>query len=256
MKRLLSLFLIGACGSCALAQTNLLYNGNLELTQSEFYYDSTGTNRFGLPGWEAFATGDENSYVYIYYESANWLLELAGSDANKPNFMGLAGLKTAVSNRVPVIPGQGYYATLTYDNDEPAGSSYFIDWFNAGGNTVSSVGGALDDPNPSVFAPFTQRFAIVGIAPANAVRAGVRLQISNPDFVTGTADNFAFAIQPVLTITQRGVNVVLSWTNGPTFKLQQSSNLFQSPVWTDLGLQNPQTNVITSSNSFYRLFGP
>src|SRR6266404_1683894 len=96
MKRLLSFFLSCTCGSCALAQSNLLYNGNFELTQTEFYYDSVGTNRFDLPGWEAFATGDANSWVDVSHEPNNWRLDLAGSDADDPNFTGLAGLKTAV----------------------------------------------------------------------------------------------------------------------------------------------------------------
>jgi hypothetical protein len=257
MKRLLFLFVSCAFASCALAQSNLLYNGNLELTQSEFYYDSAGTNRFGLPGWEAFATGDANAWVLVSHDPSNWRLDFAGSDADSIDFIGLAGLKTAVTNRVPVIAGQTYYATLTYDNEEPAGVSYFIDWFNAGGNNFTSVGGPLDDPNgAAVFAPFTQRIAIMGTAPANAVGAGVRVQIANPDFVTATADNFSFGIVPVLAITRAGVNVVISWTNGPSFKLQQTGNLSQPAVWTDLGSQNPQTNQINSSNSFYRLVGP
>jgi len=245
-----------ACAPCALAQSNLLYNGDFELTQSEFYYDSQGTNQFGLPGWEAFANGDANSYVQVFHDLSNWRLDLAGSDADQPDFVGLAGLQTAVSNRVVVIPGKAYYATLTYDNEEPAGVSFFIDWFNGGGNNFASVGGSLEDPNPLVFAPFTQRFAISGIAPSNATRAGVRIVCSNPDFVTATADNFVFGIQPVLTITRTGMNVVLSWTNGPSFRLQQKNDLSQPPGWTDLGSQNPQTNAISSSKAFYRLIGP
>jgi len=258
MKKFLSIFLVLGCVNLALAQSNLLYNGNLELTQTEYTFDgSEPTNQFGLPGWEAFATGDANSWVQVSHELSNWRLDLQGSDANQPDFFGLAGLKTAVSNRVVIIPGMAYYATVTYDNEEPASVSYFIDWFNGGGNNFASAGGSLDDPNgPLVFAPFTQRLAIFGIAPANAVRAGVRFQCSNPDFVTATADNFAFGIQPVLTITRTGMNVVLSWTNGSSFNLQQKNDLSQPPVWTDLGPQNPRTNAITSSNSFYRLIGP
>jgi hypothetical protein len=257
MKRLFLFSLMLACATCALAQSNLLYNGNFELTQSEFYYDSQSTNQFALPGWEAFATGDAaNSWVDVFRDTSNWRLDLSGSDADQANFFGLAGLQTAVSNRVVVIPGKTYYATLTWDNEEPAGVSFFIDWFNGGGNNFASVGGLLDDPNPLVFAPFTQRFAVLGIAPANAALAGVRIQCSNPDFVTGTADNFVFGIQPALTITRTGMNVVLSWTNAPSFRLQQKNDVSQPTGWTDLGSQNPRTNVISSSNSFYRLIGP
>ena len=115
----------------------------------------------------------------------------------------------------------------------------------------------MDDPNgPLVFAPFTQKLVILAVAPANAVRAGVRFECSNPDFVSATADNFNFGIQPVLSISRKGTSVVLSWTNGPSFNLQQTSSLSQPTVWTNLGSQNPQTNVITSGNSFYRLIGP
>ncbi len=258
MKHYLFIFLAFSSSHFAFAQTNLLYNGNLEQTQTEFYFEADfPTNQFDLPGWEAFGSGDANSWVLVSHEPSNWRLDLAGSDADAIDFVGLAGLKTAVSNRVPVIPGRAYYATVTYDNEEPAGASYFIDWFNAGGNNFNSVGGALDDPNgPLVFAPFTQRLVILGTAPASAVRAGVRFQISNPDFVTATADNFAFGLQPILSISQVGANVILSWTNGPSFVLQQSSSLSQPIVWTNLGAQNPQTNAMTSSNAFYRLVGP
>jgi hypothetical protein len=258
MKRLSTLFLILGFGSCALAQSNLLYNGNFELTQAEYTFDGLDTtNQFGLPGWEAFADGDANSWVLVSQSTSNWRLDLSGSDAEQIDFIGLAGLKTAVSNRVSVVPGQTYYATVTYDNDSPAGVSYFIDWFNAGGNNFSSIGGALDDPNgPFIFAPFTQRFVLFGTAPANAVRAGVRFQVSSPDFVTATADNFTFGIQPVLSISRAGTNVILSWTNGPTFVLQQRSSLSPAAAWTSLSSQNPQTNAMTSSNAFYRLIGP
>jgi hypothetical protein len=258
MKHLLFLCLTLACSPFAMAQSNLLYNGNLELTQTQFIFDGMDTtNQFALPGWEVFANGDANSWVSVFHEPANWRLDLSGSDAEQLDFMGLAGIKTAVSNHVSVVPGQRYYATVTYDNEEPAGASYFIDWFNAGGNNFSSVGGALDDPNgPLVFAPFTQRIVLLATAPGNAVRAGVRFQVSNPDFVTATADNFTFGLQPFLSISKAGANVVLSWTNAPSFTLQQQSNLSQSNVWINLGSQNPQTNAITSSNAFYRLVGP
>jgi len=258
MKQFLSIFLVLSGVNFALAQSNLLYNGNLELTQTEYTFDGfEPTNQFDLPGWEAFATGDANSWVLVSHEPNNWRLDLAGSDANALDFIGLAGLKTAVSNRVSVIPGQNYSATVTYDNEEPAGISYFIDWFNAGGNNFSSVGGALDDPNgPLVFAPFTQRLVVSGIAPTNAVRAGVRFECSNPDFVSATADNFTLAIPPVLSITRTGTQVVLSWTNAAGFTLQRTTNLSPPSQWTNLGSQNPQTNVITSGYSFYRLVGP
>lgn len=259
MKCLLSLLLFLDSASFALAQTNLLYNGNFELTQTEYYYDAVfDTNKFAVPGWEAFAIGEANSWVAVSHQTTppNWSLELSGSDADSIDFVGLAGLKTAVSNRVTVVPGQAYYATVTYDNYlGDAGISYFIDWFNGGGNNFNSSGGLLPDPNDAAFAPFTQRLVITGIAPASAVRAGVRFQSENPDFVTATADNFSLAPQPKLTLTRAGSNVVITWTDGPTFVLQRTDSL-SPPAWTNLGSQNPQTNAVTSANAFYRLVGP
>jgi hypothetical protein len=247
------------------AQTNLLYNGDFELTTTNFYYDNlTFTDAFGVPGWEAFAVGDSSSWVQVSQNTNtfNWDLNLNGTDYSAPDpYLGLAGMKTAVSNRVAVTPGTGYYATVTYDNYyEPAGISYFIDWFDAGGTTLSSSGGPLDDPNgPGTFAPFTQRFAITGVAPVNATRAGVRFQSSDgaPTYPSGaTADNLKFAISPVLAITRNGNNVIVSWKNGIGFILQQMSDLSGVPVWTDLGAQNPQTIAITPSNAFFRAIGP
>jgi hypothetical protein len=249
--------LLLSCSSVVLAQTNLLYNGNFELTQTEYYYDAVAdTNKFALPGWEAFAIGEANSYVFVSFQTNNWSLELSGSDADTIDFVGLAGIKTAVSNRVTVIPGQAYYATVNYDNYlGDAGISFFIDWFNGGGNNFSSSGGALPDPNGADYSPFTQRVVITGIAPGNAVRAGVRFQSANPDFVTATADNFVLGIQPKLTITRTGNNVVLSWTNAPTFVLQRTDSL-SSTNWISLGSQNPQTNALSPGNAFYRLVAP
>ncbi len=164
------------------AQPNLLFNGDFELdSPTNCYYDNvTFTNASSVPGWEAFAVGDASSWVQIAVATnGNSDLNLNGTDYSAPDpFLGLAGIKTAVSNRVAVIPGTIYYATATYDNYyAPAGISYFIDWFDAGGTNISSSGGALSDPNGNLtFEPFTQLLAVGGVAPVNATRAGVRFQ--------------------------------------------------------------------------------
>jgi hypothetical protein len=126
---------------------------------------------------------------------------------------------------------------------------------------IGSSGGALDDPNgPGTYAPFTQELAVGGIAPVNATSAGVRFQSSDgaDDYPSGaTADNFQFAVQPpMLTITLSGSSVILSWSNGPGFILSQTSDLSGTPVWEDLGTQNPQTIAIASSPGFFRLHSP
>lgn len=250
------------------AQTNLLFNGDLESNKPiTFYYDNAGSDtgtKSDVPGWEAFAVGDSSSWVKIATDTntLNTDLNLNGTSYSAPfPYLGLAGIKTAVSNRVAVASGAGYYATVTHDNYyASAGISYFIDWFDAGDVLLGSSGGPLGDPNgPGTFAPFTQQFTISGIAPANATRAGVRLESSDgdPDYASGaTADNLLLAVQPVLNMRQSGGDVILSWTKGPSFGLEQTGDLSGAPVWTYLGTQNPQTIPMTSSNAFFRLVGP
>jgi hypothetical protein len=216
MKRLWSFCIILGCAHYAQAQSNLLFNGDFEIenmpTNKIFYYDNAGDDTgtaSDVPGWEAFAIGDPSSWVEVSYDTNNdlWALNLNGTaySVSYP-YLGLAGMQTAVSNHVPVTAGAIYYATVTYDNYYyPAGISYFIDWFDINGTNISSSGGALDDPNgPGIFAPFTQQLAIGGIAPVNAISAGVRFQSSDgaDNYPSGaTADNFQLAVaqpQPLL----------------------------------------------------------
>ncbi len=58
---------------------------------------------------------------------------------------------------------------------------------------------------------------------------------------------------PVLSISRSGGAVNVSWINGDGFTLQQTSSLSGTPVWTDLGTQNPQTIPATSAGKFFRL---
>ena len=91
------------------------------------------------------------------------------------------------------------------------------------------------------------------------MRAGVRFQSVNgdPDYGTGaTADNFLLAVSPVLTIIRSGNNVIVSWTHGTGFRLQKTSDLSGSPVWNDLGTQNPQTISITPGSTFFEVITP
>ena len=202
MKRLLTLCVILGGASLTQAQANLLYNGDFELhTPTEYYYSPgnfSPDSAVALPGWEAFAANDASSWVLVKEAAGtgNWVLNLNGIDYSVPfPNLGLAGMKTAVSNRVAVTAGAGYCATVNYDNYfDSAGISYFIDWFDGGGALLGSSGGALNDPNgPGTFTPLTQQSVIDGVAPANAVRAGVRFQSVNgsPYYSAGaTADNF------------------------------------------------------------------
>lgn len=61
---------------------------------------------------------------------------------------------------------------------------------------------------------------------------------------------------PVLTITRSGSNVVVSWTNGPGFKLQSATVVGSNVTWSDLGTQNPQTIPISGNAKFFRVVNP
>ncbi len=157
-----------------------------------------------VPGWEAFGVGDSSSWVQIAEQSiasvptGNWDMNLSGSSAVDPNFVGLSGIKTVAASRAAAAPGQKLTATVTYDNYfGPAGISYFIDWFDAGGSLLSSAGGALPDPNgPLTYAPNTQLLSITGTAPALTAKAGVRFQSANGGFAGAEADNFTLGAVP------------------------------------------------------------
>jgi hypothetical protein len=64
-------------------------------------------------------------------------------------------------------------------------------------------------------------------------------------------------LPPVLTITRSGGNVIVSWTNGPGFMLQKTSSLSGTPVWTDVGTQNPSAPIpATGTAQFFRVTSP
>jgi hypothetical protein len=62
--------------------------------------------------------------------------------------------------------------------------------------------------------------------------------------------------RPVLIIQRSGNNVIVSWTNGPGYKLQTTSAMSSNPTWSDLGTQNPQTIPIGTGPQFFRVSSP
>ncbi|HWW00990.1 MAG TPA: hypothetical protein VNZ64_14935 [Candidatus Acidoferrum sp.] len=63
-------------------------------------------------------------------------------------------------------------------------------------------------------------------------------------------------LPPVLSIRKSGTNVIISWTNGPGFILQQAGTLSAHTVWSNLGSQNPQTVAIGAGPQFFRVTSP
>lgn len=183
--------LIVAAGA-AQAQ-NLLFNGDLELTPADVYYDGFDPSLADdVPGWQMFLGAADGSWVYVNgVGSGNVDVDLAPGPAG-------GGLETAALSRPAVVPGNSYTATVTYDNySAPNGAAYFIDWYDGGDTFLSSVGGPLGDPNgPLEFFPYSQKFLISGVAPANAATAGVRFTAGTGSYAGMTADNFSFVPEP------------------------------------------------------------
>jgi hypothetical protein len=196
MKRILVLcFLVGAT-RIASAQSNLLTNGNFETGSGTVYFDgSDSTVADDEPGWLASLSAADGSYVLISPEFSDPAAGTRDLD------MGIGpsggGIQTAAGSRPAVTPLSIYRATVTTDNYfAPSGAAYFIDWFDAGGSLISSIGGPLVDPAPLTYAPYTQLFSVLGAAPVNAASAGVRFTSGNPGYSGLAADNFTLSQVP------------------------------------------------------------
>jgi len=64
-------------------------------------------------------------------------------------------------------------------------------------------------------------------------------------------------VQPVMTITKSGSNVIVSWSNGPGFILQSTGALGPNPTWNTVGTQNPSLPIpITGTPQFFRVKSP
>jgi hypothetical protein len=76
----------------------------------------------------------------------------------------------------------------------------------------------------------------------------VYVDFQNPVAPPGT-------VQPVLTITRSGANVIVSWTNGPGFILQKKSTI--TGAWTDVGTANPSLPIpATGTQQYFRVKSP
>jgi hypothetical protein len=108
------------------------------------------------------------------------------------------GIRTSPGSRPAIAPLLAYRATVTQDNYfAPSGAAFFIDWFDGGGNLLTSSGGPLGDPNGALtYAPYTQLFSINASAPAGAASAGVRLEAGNAGYAGMAADNFTLSLVP------------------------------------------------------------
>ena len=143
-----------------------------------------------MPGWSLFLGAADGSYVMVSYDAIASTVDLDMSNSSSGD-----GIETAFSSRPAVVAGNGYSASLTYDNSfAPAGAEFYIDWFGDGAALLNSSGGSLGDPNgPLGYDPYTQLLTISGIAPAGVTTAGVRLFSASSAYSGLTADNFTFS---------------------------------------------------------------
>ena len=195
MRRLTAVFaVLGVVGAaCGTQAQNKLFNGNLELTPADVYYDGFDPSLADdVPGWEMFLGAADGSWVFVNgVGGGNVDVDMGpGPDGG--------GLMTAPSSRPSVIAGNTYTASVTFDNYFGAsGASYFIDWFESDGDPLGSDGGLLADANgPFGYAPYNQRIDISAVAPPGAGLAGVRFISGNPGYNGLAADNFSLVPEP------------------------------------------------------------
>ena len=65
------------------------------------------------------------------------------------------------------------------------------------------------------------------------------------------------AAQPAMSISRSGNKVIVSWTSGVGYILQQTSSLAPGRLWTDIGTANPSAPIaITNTPLFFRARSP
>ena len=171
-----------------------LVNGDFNSTPARVYFDGTDSSiADDLPGWILSLGAADGSWIDVNVGPPGNPFEL---DMGVGTSGG--GLMTAPGSRQAVVAGSSYIATCTSDNYFNAtGADFRIDWFNASGGLISSIGGSISDSNgKNTFAPFTQTYSVSGVAPALALSAGVRFTSGSSGFNGLTADNFTFAAVP------------------------------------------------------------
>jgi len=193
-RNIVGWLLIAGLAPAHAASANLLHNGDFELTSADVFYDGFDpTLADDVTGWTLFLGSADGSYVLVNgVGSSNVGVDMGNGSAG-------GGLQTAFSSRPAVVAGDGYAASVTYDNYfAPVAPGFFIEWFDGGGSLLSSTGGSLGDPNgPFNYDPYNQLFTLSGIAPAGAATAGVRWFSASPGYAGLAVDNFTFSPVPI-----------------------------------------------------------
>ncbi len=198
--------------------------------------------------------GSSFSYIYIPYNSDNLVAGHISTNGTKIGGAGsfsVSRLSTGVyaltipgktgTNGVLLLQNTGYLA------EQPTGFTNVVDTsylcYEYGGTNTPNNAFIITshDVNDSGGGE-----GVVGVRDAEFYFVYV-------DFTTPLAP--AGTTPPVLSATRPdSQHIVISWSNGAGFTLQQTSSLAGTPTWTDIGTANPSAPIaIGSGPAFFRV---
>jgi hypothetical protein len=195
---------------------------------------------------------DSFSFLYVPFDADNLVGGVVHRDGTLKKQVGTYTVAKLSTGRYSItIPGKSEATGMLllqnsgYLLSQPAGytnvaDTSFLSYEYGGTNTPSNA--------------FIVESRYIAAGPATALRDAefsfVYLDFQNPIAPPGT-------VQPVVSITRNGGNVVVSWSNGPGFILQQTSSLAGTPVWSTVGTANPSAPIaIGSGPTFFRVKNP
>ena len=234
---------------------------NAALPDGSGWYVAVRDIETSKPDPKIYATGGGNdagssfSFVYVPYNSDNLVGGHVKTNGTTSKAVGNFTISRLSTGRYALsIPGKtGNDGALLLQNAgylaaQPNGFTNVVDT-----SFLSYEYGGTNTPANSFI--IESRYASPGasdgvISLRDAEFNFVFVDFQNPVAPPGT-------VQPVLTITKSGSNVIVSWSNGPGFILQSTSALGANPTWNTVGTQNPSNPIpITGSPQFFRVKSP
>jgi len=192
------------------------------------------------------------SFLYVPFNADNLVGGVVRRDGTLKKQVGTYTVAKLSTGRYSItIPGKSEATGMLllqnsgYLVSQPAGytnvaDTSFLSYEYGGTNTPSTA--------------FIVESRYIAAGPATALRDAefsfVYLDFQNPIAPPGT-------VQPVVSIARNGGNVVVSWSNGPGFILEQTGSLAGTPVWSTVGTANPSAPIaIGSGPTFFRVKSP
>jgi hypothetical protein len=256
MKKLFLCTIAGTicCSSVTLAQNLLLTNPDFDGPPAGSAYFGTPGVYTNVPGW-TITVGPNTNSPYAGYASDQ-------GGIGTPNF-GYAGgdvtFETTPANRAIVTPGRQYNYSYNARNDGGVlnGALFFIDWYDASGNRISSadLGNNLANTPGANSSPYSL-YTGNAVSPIGAAAAGYRfttydVDVNNPS--SGTAggivvDNFSLEAGAILNTTD---------TDGDTMPdLWETENGFNPNSNADGGASDADSDGSPNTQEYTRLTNP